>query len=120
MVLKAKTNDRRTSSLTHSNFTEQNLLPIATMNFVGLDLTLSDRWHEQQQQQQHTRAFRGLLKISHVEELMHVKYVEAQCPPIGVMWYFGDGLPAQMPFLSLDRGLKLRTRRQKSSCFFIV
>ncbi|GFU46157.1 hypothetical protein TNCV_2155031 [Trichonephila clavipes] len=34
MVLKAKANDRRTSS------------PLPTLNFVGLDLTMSDRWHE--------------------------------------------------------------------------
>ncbi|GFY02527.1 hypothetical protein TNCV_3504071 [Trichonephila clavipes] len=33
MLLNAKANDRRTSQ------------PLATMNFVGLDLTASDRWH---------------------------------------------------------------------------
>ncbi|GFX88269.1 hypothetical protein TNCV_1066851 [Trichonephila clavipes] len=37
MGLKAKANNRRTSS------------PLS-MNFMGLDLPMSDRWHEQQQQ----------------------------------------------------------------------
>ncbi|GFW74958.1 hypothetical protein TNCV_2678261 [Trichonephila clavipes] len=36
---------------------------------------------------------RGLkpLKTHHVEELMHAKCVEAQSPPVGKVWKFGEG-----------------------------
>ncbi|GFW15021.1 hypothetical protein TNCV_983131 [Trichonephila clavipes] len=39
--------------------------PLATMNFVDLDLTMSDRWHGQQQQQ--ISMLNGLLRYNDYE-----------------------------------------------------
>ncbi|GFX91515.1 hypothetical protein TNCV_3681011 [Trichonephila clavipes] len=43
-----------------------------------------------------------------IEKLMHVKSLKTQSPPFGVVWKFREGLLAQVLFLSLDHGSKLR------------
>ncbi|GFW26481.1 hypothetical protein TNCV_1164171 [Trichonephila clavipes] len=48
------------------------------------------------------------LKTRRVEEMIHVRSVEVQSPPVGVMWKFGEGLAAQVSFSSLSHGSKLR------------
>ncbi|GFX39645.1 hypothetical protein TNCV_2103891 [Trichonephila clavipes] len=48
------------------------------------------------------------LKTNRVEVLMHDKFVQAQSPPAGVVWKFGERVLAQMSFLLLDRSSKLR------------
>ncbi|GBN08657.1 hypothetical protein AVEN_257547-1 [Araneus ventricosus] len=47
--------------------------------------------------------------------LLHVKsYVVAKCPPVGVAWKFGEGVPAQKSSSSSDCGSKLRGPSQNS------
>ncbi|GFX03950.1 WD repeat-containing protein 17 [Trichonephila clavipes] len=47
------------------------------------------------------------LKIHRAEGLMHVKFLKDKSPSVGAVWEFGDGIPAQVPFSSLDYGSKL-------------
>ncbi|GBN07393.1 hypothetical protein AVEN_10064-1, partial [Araneus ventricosus] len=47
--------------------------------------------------------------------LLHAKsYVVAKRPPAGVAWKLGEGVPAQVPSSSSDRGSKLRGPSQNS------
>ncbi|GFT07918.1 hypothetical protein TNCV_873501 [Trichonephila clavipes] len=48
------------------------------------------------------------LKSRRVVGLVHVKSVEAQSPPFGLIWKFAECTPAQVSSSSLDRGSKLR------------
>ncbi|GBO00885.1 hypothetical protein AVEN_93024-1 [Araneus ventricosus] len=51
------------------------------------------------------------LKIHHVWNLLHAKtYVGVKRPSAGVMWKFGDGVPAQVLSLSCDRNSNYKVR----------
>ncbi|GFU63980.1 hypothetical protein TNCV_245581 [Trichonephila clavipes] len=48
------------------------------------------------------------LKTYHVERLIHVKSIKDQCPPVGILRKFEEGMPTQVSSSSLDHGSKLR------------
>ncbi|GBN66369.1 hypothetical protein AVEN_139314-1 [Araneus ventricosus] len=48
-------------------------------------------------------------------KLVHVKSIGAKCPPVGVAWKFGEGVPAQVSSSSSDCGSNLRGPSQNSS-----
>ncbi|GFX46745.1 hypothetical protein TNCV_4038931 [Trichonephila clavipes] len=49
-----------------------------------------------------------VLLTNHMEGLVHVKSVEAECSPVGVMWQFKRGANCEMSSSSLNGGSKLR------------
>ncbi|GBL87168.1 hypothetical protein AVEN_270461-1 [Araneus ventricosus] len=54
-------------------------------------------------------------KIRRVRGLPHAKpYVVAKCPPAGVAWKFGEGVPDQVASSSSDHGSKLGSPSQNS------
>ncbi|GFW59183.1 hypothetical protein TNCV_2781141 [Trichonephila clavipes] len=58
------------------------------------------------------------LKIRRLAELMHVKSVEAQSPPVGVVWWFAeDQLRCRSRHLTDVQSSEVR--RQQPSCCFI-
>ncbi|GBM49238.1 hypothetical protein AVEN_59301-1 [Araneus ventricosus] len=49
--------------------------------------------------------------IRRVWRLLHAKsYAVAKCPPVGVAWKLGDGVPTQLFSSSSDRGPNFRER----------
>ncbi|GFW63556.1 hypothetical protein TNCV_402221 [Trichonephila clavipes] len=60
------------------------------------------------------------LKTSRVEEIMHINYVEAQIPPVGGVWKFGEGVRAVCDPRYLSMSLNLDVRHQRALCRFSV
>ncbi|GBM79301.1 hypothetical protein AVEN_9937-1 [Araneus ventricosus] len=55
------------------------------------------------------------LRLRRVWGLLHAKsYVVAKCLSVGVVWKFGEGVPAQVSSSSSDGGSKLRGPSQNS------
>ncbi|GFV41557.1 hypothetical protein TNCV_3627091 [Trichonephila clavipes] len=52
----------------------------------------------------------SIIENRSVKDLMHGTSVDAQSPPVGVLWKLGErgGVPAQVSSLSLDHNSKLQ------------